>query len=196
MRLVARSFDINKPGSTPEKLIGGVLGGAVKRGSFKVGDEIDIAPEKIFAEKPRSLSTKIVSLMSGTDEVKDIKPGGSVAILTSLDPSLISSDGLSGTVVGLKGKLPPVWHEFNLKVHLLERVVGSKDEEEVKPIAEKEMLMLNVNSAATVGVIEDLKKGIAFVKLKIPVCAEKGSRVTISRKLGNRFRLVGYGIIQ
>ena len=196
MMLVARSFDINKPGSAPKKLIGGVLGGAVKRGSFKVGEEIEIAPEKIFGEKPRSLSTTIAGLMSGTDEVSEIHPGGSVAILTSLDPSLISSDGLSGTVVGLKGKLPPIWHEFSLKVHLLERVVGSKDEEEVKPIAEKEMLMLNVNSAATVGVIEDLKKGIASVKLKIPVCAEKGSRVTISRRIGNRFRLVGYGIIQ
>ncbi|MBI4149477.1 hypothetical protein HY491_03440, partial [Candidatus Woesearchaeota archaeon] len=29
-----------------------------------------------------------------------------------------------------------------------------------------------------------------------PVCAEKGSRVTISRRIGNRFRLIGYGILQ
>ncbi|MBI2130350.1 hypothetical protein HYU10_01130, partial [Candidatus Woesearchaeota archaeon] len=31
--------------------------------------------------------------------------------------------------------------------------------------------------------------------LKVPVCAESGSRVTISRRIGNRFRLIGYGEI-
>ena len=38
--IVARSFDINKPGTTPDKLNGAVLGGALKQGTLKVGDEI------------------------------------------------------------------------------------------------------------------------------------------------------------
>jgi len=32
--------------------------------------------------------------------------------------------------------------------------------------------------------------------LKLPVCADKGARVTISRRIGNRFRLIGYGLIE
>jgi translation initiation factor 2 gamma subunit (eIF-2gamma) len=29
-----------------------------------------------------------------------------------------------------------------------------------------------------------------------PVCAEEGARAAISRKIANRWRLIGYGIIQ
>ena len=39
-----RSFDINKPGDSFEKLKGGVLGGSIMKGSFKVGAEIEIRP--------------------------------------------------------------------------------------------------------------------------------------------------------
>ena len=53
LMLVARSFDVNKPGVKPEKLIGGVLGGTVKQGRFKVGDEIEICPGYIVEEKTR-----------------------------------------------------------------------------------------------------------------------------------------------
>jgi translation initiation factor 2 subunit 3 len=40
--LVARSFDINKPGTSIKNLHGGVLGGALKKGKLKVGDTIEI----------------------------------------------------------------------------------------------------------------------------------------------------------
>ena len=41
---VARSFDINRPGTRPNKLKGGVIGAAIVRGEFKVGDNIEIGP--------------------------------------------------------------------------------------------------------------------------------------------------------
>jgi len=31
--------------------------------------------------------------------------------------------------------------------------------------------------------------------LKLPICADKGERVAISRRIGARWRLIGYGII-
>ena len=42
--LVARSFDINRPGSKIQDLKGGVLGGILKRGILRIGDEIEIKP--------------------------------------------------------------------------------------------------------------------------------------------------------
>jgi len=196
LMLVARSFDINKPGSEIKKISGGVLGGALIQGKLKVGDEIEINPEKVMFEKPRKLKTKIVGLMTGNTPIQEATPGGSIAILTELDPSIVKSDNLAGTVVGHPGKLPPSWDSLNLELHLLKRIVGTKDEEDVKPIADKEILMLNSNSAATVGIVMSLKKNVATCKLKIPLCADIESRVTISRRIGNRFRLVGYGIIK
>ena len=77
----------------------------------------------------------------------------------------------------------------------MQRVVGTKEELTVEPVKMSEAMMLNVNSAATVGIIIELRKKKIRCKLKLPVCADTGSRVTISRRIGNRFRLIGYGEI-
>ena len=196
---VARSFDINKPGITWEKLVGGVLGGSLKQGALKTGDIIEIRPGKSVVEKNQQiwkpLTTKIVSLISGGNALESVGPGGSIGVLTSLDPSVVKSDQLTGSLVGLPGKLPKIWTELILDVHLLKRVVGTAEELNVDPIKMSEPLMLNVNSAATVGMVIELRKNKIRSKLKLPVCAEIGSRVTISRRIGNRFRLIGYGTL-
>jgi translation initiation factor 2 subunit 3 len=198
--LVARSFDINKPGTKPNSLIGGVLGGTVKQGSFSVGDEIEIAPGYVVEEKNKKvwkpLTTKIEQIFSGGSPVEKIMPGGSMAFGTKLDPTIVKSDTLTGSLVGISGKLPPVHTQIVLETNLLARVVGMKDETEVKPLAKNEILMLNVNSAATVGVVVDPSKKNTTCILKKPICANSGDRITISRRVGDRFRLIGYGILK
>ena len=42
--LVARSFDINRPGTTWESLLGGVLGGSLSQGQLEADDEIELRP--------------------------------------------------------------------------------------------------------------------------------------------------------
>ncbi len=200
LMFVARSFDINKPGIKPAQLVGGVLGGTVKQGRFKVGEEIEILPGYMVEEKNKNvwkpLKTKIVHIFSGGVPVPEILPGGSMAIATTLDPSIVKSDSLVGSTVGYPGKLPPIHNQVSLDTHLLERVVGAKEETDVKPLAKGEVLMLNVNSAATVGVVLDPSKKNTTCVLKKPVCANPGDRITISRRVGDRFRLIGYGILK
>jgi translation initiation factor 2 subunit 3 len=203
---VARSFDVNKPGTTPDTLRGGILGGAVKQGVFTVGDEIEIRPGRVVEEANQKVAhpikTTIQSLVTGSQTIDKIGPGGSQGIMTSLDPAVVKGDGLAGSVVGKPGTLPPTRYELVLGVTLLERVVGSTDELKVEPLKLGEPLLLNVQAAATVGMVAELgkEKGKETLKLKLklrlPVCAETGARVTISRRVGTRFRLVGYGIIQ
>ena len=198
--LVARSFDINKPGTAVGKMVGGVLGGVLKQGTFKPGDEIEIKPGYDKEEKNQRIwipvTTTIIALHSGGADLEFAVPGGSLGIQTLLDPSVVSSDRLSGSVVGLKGKLPPVWEKIRLEAHLLERVVGVKKEQKVSQIVRGETLMLNVNSTATVGIVQYVKKGVTEILLKLPVCAEVGARITISRIIENRFRLIGFGILK
>jgi translation initiation factor 2 subunit 3 len=194
--LVARSFDINKPGTPPDKLKGGVLGGAIVGGKFKTGDRIEIRPGRVVEEQnkivAKSIFTTIVSCMTGGAAVNELGPGGSVAIQTSLDPSIVHSDSLTGSVIGLPGKLPKVWYDMTLDVHLLERVVGSQEELAVDPIKMNEVLLLNVNGGKSTGFVYELAKKLVKCKLKIPLCATTTDKVTISRKVGNRFRLIGY----
>ena len=192
---VARSFDINRPGTKIKDLKGGVLGGSMKSGRLEIGDEIEMRPgtKREGQDKWHVIITKIAGLTSGNELVDEITPGGSAGILTELDPLLVKSDSLLGNVVGIKGDLPEVYFELKLKPTLLKRVVGAKDELLVEAIKEGEVLMLNVNSAATVGRVADTRKKIISIQLKIPVCMEKTDRVTISRQIGSRWRLIGYG---
>lgn len=197
--LVARSFDINKPGIKPGKLVGGVLGGAIIQGELKVGDVVEIKPGRVVEENNQQVSkpitAKVTGILTGGDHVKSATAGGSIALMTSLEPSVVKSDQLTGNVVGLEGKLPKTWHQLRLKTELLERVVGSQTDLEVEPIKKNEVLMLNVNAAATVGMVVDISKNEFFCKLRLPVCADIGAKVTISRRVGTRFRLIGFGTI-
>ncbi|PIN75050.1 translation initiation factor IF-2 subunit gamma [Candidatus Woesearchaeota archaeon CG10_big_fil_rev_8_21_14_0_10_37_12] len=196
---IARSFDVNKPGTTPQKIIGGVIGGSLKQGKLTTGQEIEILPGYSVQERNQQVwkpfKTKITKIMAGNTEVQEATPGGTFALLTQLDPSVVKSDKLVGSTVTTPGNSPPVWQELKLQTKLLERVVGAKDKLVVEPIKQSEMLMLNVNAAATVGIVKDLSKNIITCSLKRPVCAEKGSQVTIGRNVGQRWRLIGYGNI-
>jgi len=81
-------------------------------------------------------------------------------------------------------------------VHLLERVVGSSDEAAVEPIKVKEPLMLNAGTATTVGLVMKSANGVVECTLKLPVAAQTGSRIALSRRFGGRWRLIGYGVLQ
>lgn len=197
---VARSFDVNKPGTPSGKLVGGILGGSVVAGTFKKGDRIELRPGRLVEEAnklvAKPLFTTITGMMTGGDNVDQLHPGGSVSVLTSLDPSIVKGDHLTGNLVGKPGTLPPVWYELKLETTILDRIVNVGEDFKVDPLRHNEMLMMNVNSAKTVGVIVDLKKGHAYCNLRLPICAAVGDKVTISRRVGNRFRLIGYGIIK
>ena len=162
--------------------------------------EIEIRPGHEVIEKNQKVWKPIFATVSdiktGNKSVEKITPGGSVGLMTGLDPGIVKSDKLSGAIVGIPGKLPDVHYELKLDISLLDRVVGTETNVKVDPVKMTEALMLNVNSAATVGVVTDLSKKATKMKLKLPVCADYGSRVTISRMIGNRFRLIGFGIIK
>ncbi len=196
----ARSFDINRPGTKIKDLQGGVLGGALKQGKLKINDKIEIKPGRKIERQGRvfweSIHTEIAELKTGNYNVEEVHPGGSIGILTKLDPALVKSDSLSGNLVGLPEKLPQIWHELKLEPKLLERVVGAKDNLVVEPIKKGEYLMLNVNSASTVGIVKELHKNMINIVLRIPVCANVNDRITIGRNIGSRWRLIGYSFIK
>jgi translation initiation factor 2 subunit 3 len=196
----ARSFDVNKPGTRPNDLMGGIIGGSLIQGELKVGDEIEVAPGRSVDEKGRRkiepITTTISSLHCGGKKVDIAGPGGLIAIGTGLDPAMTKTDSLTGRVVGKPGKLPPLWESFTLELGLLDKVVGSGGDMTVEPVRTREPLMLTVATATTVGIVTSARAGQAEMTLKLPVVAEKGQRVAISRRIGGRWRLIGHGTIK
>ncbi len=194
---IARSFDINKPGTKIDDLKGCVIGGSVAEGKLNTNTTIEISPgiKDENSKKHHKLITKATSITASNKKTDEITPGGLVGIATNLDPYLGKSDSLAGQVVGDPEKLPPVWNKIDLDIKLLKSIVGTEKELKVKPVTIREPLMLNVVTGKTIGIVTSIKKGLTSLQLKLPVCAEKNSRVAISRLIESRWRLIGYGII-
>jgi translation initiation factor 2 subunit 3 len=191
--VVARSFDINKPGYEPDKLLGGVIGGSIVQGKFKVNQEIEIRPGIRVGEKWKMITTKIISMEKAGKKLEEAEAGGLLGVLTKLDPSFTKADGLVGNIVGLPGKLPSVWLKIKLRTKLLDRVVGMKDMDKVQVIKPGETLMINVGTARSVGTVTKIRGNDIDIDLKIPICADKKDRIVLSRQILGRWRLIGYG---
>lgn len=197
---IVRSFDINKPGTSIEKLEGGVVGGTILQGKFAINDELEISPGVLSEKEGRSnytpLFSEIVSLQAGGKTVKEAHCGGLVGVGTLLDPSCSKADSLTGNITGKKGMLPPILSELTMEVHVLERAVGTKELSKIEEVNMNETLLLHVGAAITVGKVTSVKKDTVLMKLTRPVCAQTGSRVSLSRKITGRWRLIGYGMIK
>jgi translation initiation factor 2 subunit 3 len=195
---VARSFDINRPGTTWEDLAGGVVGGSLVSGELSVDEEIELRPGREVEEggqtEWRPLTTTIRSLQAGDGAPDSLGPGGLIGVGTGLDPSLTKGDSLGGQIAGDPGTLPPTRHDFEMDVELLDRVVGETDE--VEEISTGEPLMLTVGTATTVGSVTSARDGECEVTLKRPVCAPDGATIAINRRVGARWRLIGIGTLQ
>jgi translation initiation factor 2 subunit 3 len=197
---VLRSFDINKPGTEIEELHGGILGGSIIQGSFRVGDEVEIRPglgvESGAKTHYEPLISKVTSLSISKGPVTEARSGGLVGVGTSLDPSLTKSDGLVGSVVGKAGELPPVLEKLTAEVMLFERAVGTEQLVPVDKIRTNEPLVLNVGTAVTSGVVTSAREDIVDVSLRKPVCPIPGFKIAVSRRIGDSWRLIGFGTLK
>ncbi|MGC8496051.1 MAG: translation initiation factor IF-2 subunit gamma [Candidatus Micrarchaeia archaeon] len=191
---IARSFDINKPGSDPSKLKGGVIGGSLIRGKLKENDRIEIRPGIKSTKSKRELYEPVVTvireLSNGTDIIKEALPGGLIGIETEIDPTFTKADGLVGNVVGLEGRLPPVLSTISIKYTKLNR-----NDIPEQAIASNEPMILGIGTSTTIGYVKKVKRDLVEMELRHPVCAEKGTRVAVMRNIGKRWRLTGYGFL-
>ena len=193
---VARSFDVNKPGSDVDKLVGGIFGGSIIEGKLKKGQEIELKPGIRIGDKWESIKTKIISMEKAGKKLEEAEAGGLLGMLTELDPSFTKADGMVGNIVGLPGKLPETRNRISLEIHLLERVVGTKEEMKMDNIKLNELIMINVGTGRSVGAVTKLKGKDVEMTLKLPICADVGERVVLSRQVMGRWRLIGFGILK
>lgn len=196
---IVRSFDVNRPGTSVEDIKGGVVGGSALHGIFRVGDEIEIKPGIRVERGGRSyydpIYSTIVSLLAGGKSVKEATCGGLIGIGTLLDPMLTKADSLVGNVLGQPGHLPSVLHNMTITVQLLDRLMGTQEMRTIEKIRTKETLVLNVGTSVTAGVVTSARDDIVELTLRRPVCVESESRIAISRRVGDSWRLIGYALV-
>ena len=185
--LVVRSFDINKPGTEVEELKGGVLGGALVQGELKIGDEIEIKPGIKSKEVWTPLKTKVVGLQKASKNLEVAGAGGLLGVMTQLDNTLTKADSLTGSMAGKE--LPPTLSKLSLKFNIFKS-------DEIEPLKIAEQLMVSVGTARTLGIVKSIKKDRCELELRLPVCAEKGDRAVLARRIMEKWKLVGWGFIE
>jgi len=197
--LIARSFDINRPGTDLKDLHGGVLGGALKQGKLKIGDIIEIKPGYTYKKANQfyyqTVKSKIVSMQKGEHKINEAYPGGSLALETELDPCLTKSDALSGCIASKEKELPEITNSIKIKFELFNTMFGTEEHEKVEQLKPSEMLMLSVNTTTTVGTIQRIKNNLAEMNLKIPIIPLKDDSIGLARNIKGHWRLIGFGEI-
>jgi len=184
---IARSFDINKPGSKIENLKGAVLGGSISCGKINIGDEIEIYPGLDGTTK-----TIVTSIVSSTGMLQEACPGGLMAIGTTLDPSIAQNDQLRGKIVAKPGTMPEPTKTLKLELHLFERMTA-KTENEIKI---NDALVLTIGTNTGIGVVSKSDGKTVELVLKNEVIVEKEERIAISKNINGQWRLIAYGKVQ
>lgn len=199
---VLRSFDINKPGCKIEDLRGGVAGGTIKQGVFKLGDIIEIRPGLVREDKGNFICepiiNEIISLRAENNDLKYAIPGGLIAIGTNLDPELCISNNLVGQTIGIHGsKMDDIYSKIKIKYYLLHSLLGHETSQKITDLILNEQLILNISCSALLCKVMSIEnKGrnkIAKISLSRPICISKGDNIAISRKIDSNIRLIGKG---
>src|SRR2546425_765382 len=136
--------------------------------------------EKVIPTRPREEAKPAKMYVARSFDVN--QPG--------IGPEKIVGGGLGGRVVAPPGSLPEILMKMSVEVNLLERVVGVPEELKVEGIKTSEPLMVSVGTATTVGVVTSARENRADMALKIPVVAEPGQRVAVSRRIGGNERVL------
>ncbi len=196
--MIARSFDINRPGTPIQKLHGGVIAGVLKQGTIKVGDEIEIKPGS-YEKKAnqfiyQTIKTRVTSIRRGDHSINSATPGGSLAMETELDNILTKTDLLAGCVASLKGELPEIVDKIRIKFKLFNEVFGAEQNTKVENLKPSELIMFSVNTGITVGMIKtvNIKTNEAEIHLRIPIVPIKSGNIGLARNINNHWRLIGY----
>lgn len=193
---IARSFDPNRPGTPIDKLIGGVVGGALKSGELKIGDEIEIRPGVVTKNNEViPLYSEIVSIRSDAGEaLEKARPHMLIGVATNLDPALAKSDGLVGNIAGKPSDLPPIVNKIIVRnIRMFEKIIGTKVEIKNYPLRRNESVLITIGTASSLGIIDSVQDNEAEIILSKPIAMPKGERVAILREVDREFRLVGYG---
>jgi translation initiation factor 2 subunit 3 len=195
---IVRSFDVNRPGSEIAGLSGGVLGGSLTRGELSVGEEIELRPGMADERSGKFVPvvTKVAALQTGAGPTAKVGPGGLVAVGTHLDPTFTKGDQMVGGVIGKPGTLPDILEHVTLDVELLEAAVGLAEAVKVDRVKLGEALRLNLGTASSLATVTSARGEVIEADLKKPVAVETGMRAAISRRIAERWRLIGSGVLK
>lgn len=190
--MISRSFDVNYPNISYTDIVGGVIGGGMLRGIFKIGDEIEISPGILTVNKNGSVEwtphqTIITSIKSDVTALDCALPGGLVGIGTDLDPYYCKNDGMAGQMVGWRNKMPPTVINLTVKFDKIEF------DNHVWEPKNRATITIITGTHCGDGTILSSDSQTITITLQYPVCIDTTNMIILCEKTLNDFHIVGYG---
>lgn len=200
---ISRTFDVNKPGTPWDQIIGGVFGGSLQSGIIKKDDVLEIRPGLVIKDKDGKFQctpfqTKVLSIESQKMALDSLTPGGLASISTDIDPyyfkgngqSKGSKDSLIGHVVGIPGRMPSVFIEVSFEINLVTTFGFSW-----KP-AIKDLIVIQIGTRVCDAQVKEIKKNIIKVELAKPCCICDNEHIIICKIIDKILRIVGESVIK
>eukprot|EP01090_Pellita_catalonica_P010653 TRINITY_DN22084_c0_g1_i1.p1 TRINITY_DN22084_c0_g1~~TRINITY_DN22084_c0_g1_i1.p1 ORF type:complete len:530 (-),score=33.91 TRINITY_DN22084_c0_g1_i1:255-1844(-) len=193
---IAKSFDVNRPGSDVDDLKGGTITCFILQGEVRHGVDLDLRPGIINKDTITPLRARVLSIMLEEDEelgertVADSR-SGLVTITTTLDPVLAKTDRLVGQVAGHISALPAVQDRRTQTFQL--RMLSQDNNAK---ILIKDMLLIKYNWGGIVGG-RVLQWNPETCELKVvltkPICLFPTTFITVSKRKPRMWALIAVG---
>ena len=195
MMYIIRSFNVNKCGASINKLIGGVIGGTIIKGTLNLNDEIIIKPGYIKKNETGEtkfkycpLKSRICTINSEKTKLESAISGGLIGVGLDIDPGLSANDGLVGSILlesSYDDNLYKVYEELELEFEKFR-------EDENENISES--ILINVNSCNCQAKVKSHNNNIIKVELiNKPACLKIGDFCTISNYQNDILKIMGRG---
>jgi translation initiation factor 2 subunit 3 len=201
---ISRTFDVNKPGTPWDQVIGGVFGGSLQSGTIRKGDVLEIRPGLVMKNKEGNFEctpfqTKVLSIESQKIALDSLIPRGLASISTDIDPNHFKGNGqtkggkkdsLIGHVVGTPGKMPSVFIEVCFELDLVTTFGFSW-----KPVL-KDLIVIQIGTRVCDAQVKEIKKSTIKVELAKPCCISDNEHIIICKIIDKILRIVGEGVIR
>jgi translation initiation factor 2 subunit 3 len=190
---ISRTFDINKPGTNWDEVVGGVVGGSLMSGKFKIGDEIEIRPGYVSKANGKFVSTPIkttvLSIKTDNNDLEEIIPGGLTGIRTDLDTFYCKNDALAGNIIGLVGSVPSVFIKLTIDSKIV-NLFGTTWNPTIN-----DDVVLQIGTRSVNATLIKMNESKMTFELNKPTCIKNEQHIVICKNVDKILKIVGEGIM-
>lgn len=190
---ISRTFDINKPGTNWDNIVGGVIGGSLNAGTLKIGDEIEIRPGQVSKVHGKwhcqPVKTKVLSIKTDENSLDEIVPGGLIGIGTDIDPFYAKNDALSGNIAGPIDMLPSIYLETTIDSEIVTSFGFYW-----KPTV-SDYVMLQFGTKMVEAKLTKINNSKLTFELNKPWCIHTKQHIIICKMIDKILRIVGKGTL-
>lgn len=172
-----RSFNVNLPKTPIENLKGGVIGGCLKRGVLKVGDQLTLSPGYTHRGpdggwENNPINCRVLTIDSEQVELDYATQGGLIGVQLDIDPALAGNDKLVGQMLysPCESEKYKVYEQISILYTILKNITINCGDN----------LQINVNANNVMATVCDIDDTIIRLSLEFPICVENEDSVTLS----------------